>query len=444
MIASAYPPASTLETHTLRRLVEVMELLHSAPTHDAVLDAVVAGVRDVLGYQMAAIRILQEDQRMLHTAAVVGPTDAVASMHGQDLPLAELALEFSWAERHGDVYFIPHERLPADIVSTWVPDLGMPADPGAWHPMDTLYVAINAPGGRMLGVLGVDLPRNGRRPEPAERELLQMYARQAALALDRTRLLDQQARLVTDLLDRQQETSVLTAALTHDLKGPLTVILSHAELARDELTGPQPHQNTGQVITRLEGIEASVARMTSDIDELLAPRTSTPDDISEDRHDLAEIAEEIATFSRVVAQRRAVTLELQTAGDDFTLPGNRSQLLRAVDNLVGNALKYTPAGGRISVTLHGRDTELVLACADDGAGIPADEQEMVFTEYARAARAQASGIEGTGLGLPNARRIVTAHGGTLTLTSAPELGCTFTIRFPRPERTDPPARHPRN
>ena len=87
-------------------------------------------------------------------------------------------------------------------------------------------------------------------------------------------------------------------------------------------------------------------------------------------------------------------------------------------------------GGVVSVS--GGGPEVVVTCADDGVGIPAEEHEVVFAEYARATRAWASGIPGTGLGLPSARRIVAAHGGTLSLASTPGLGSTFTVRLPRP------------
>lgn len=140
-------------------------------------------------------------------------------------------------------------------------------------------------------------------------------------------------------------------------------------------------------------------------------------------------------MSRVVAQQRGLTLHLDVAQDGAHIAGSRTHILRSVDNLVSNALKYTPAGGHVHVTVGATAGEVVLSCTDTGVGIPLEEQEAVFTEYARARRARSDGIEGTGLGLPSARRIITAHGGSLTLTSAPRAGSTFTARFPRSSRS---------
>lgn len=419
----------------LRGLVGVMTLLHSARDRDSVLEAVVAGVRDSLGYSVAAIRVLDDDIGALRTAAVVGPGDAVASIKGRTLSLSDLALELGWAALDDgvaeDVYFVPHENLPAEVVSTWVPDVPVVTEEGAWHPMDSVYVVLNDPAGQLLGVLGVDLPTDGRRPDAAQRELLQLYARQAALALHRTKLLDQQSRLVATLLGRQREADALVATLTHDLKAPLTVIRSQVEFAQEEM-GDAPDDVLGP---RLDGIERAVKRMTSTLDDLLDQHRAVGHGsalgIVGVQVDLAQLVREVVNVSRVVAERRGIVLELGLLGDDHCLLGDRQQLLRAVDNLVTNALKYTPSGGRVALSVDGRASEVVVTCADDGVGIPLDEHETVFVEYARAAHARSSGIEGTGLGLPIARRIVTAHQGTLSLDSTPGVGSTFVARFPR-------------
>ena len=436
----SHKPVETVEPHrddtaVMQNLVEVMALLHSAVGRDAVLDAVVSGVRDALGYSMAAIRVLEQDGRMLYTAAVVGPPDATASMQGGTLPLSELAKEFEWADRDEDVYFVPWERLPDDIISTWVPETPVddaPDAPDAWHPMDALYVRLNDDEGRLLGVLGVDLPTSGRRPDARERQMLQLYARHASLALQRNKMLETQSQLVASLLAHQQASQSMVATLTHDLKSPLTVILGHAELARDEL----PEDDTSPTSAHLDSVLQAVRRMQSTIDDLLAQRESEHDEpvhvSTWEPVDLAAMAAELVSFSRVVADRHQLALTLSVGDGDAVVKGDPRQLMRAIDNLVANALKYTPPGGNVVLSVEGHDEEVVVSCADDGLGIPAAEQQEVFEAYARASRARAEGIEGSGLGLPSARRTVEIHGGSLTLTSAPGEGATFTARFPRP------------
>ncbi|WP_323792589.1 GAF domain-containing sensor histidine kinase [Nocardioides sp.] len=418
----------------MQGLVEVMALLHSAVGRHAVLDAVVSGVRDALGFSMAAIRVLEEDGRMLHTAAVVGPPDATASLQGRTLPLSELVMEFGWAERDEDVYFVPWERLPDDIISTWVPEAPIADGPDAWHPMDALYVRLNDDEGRLLGVLGVDLPVSGRRPDAHQRQLLQLYARHASLALQRTKMIENQSRLVASLLAAQQESDSMVATLTHDLKSPLTVILGHAELARDGLL-----DDDDPVAVRLDSVLKAVRRMQTTIDALLTERESAHDEpvhvSTWEPVDLAAMAGELVAFSGVVADRRRLTLELAVGEGDAVVEGDPRELIRAIDNLVSNALKYTPPGGHVVLGVECLEDEVVVTCADDGLGIPVAEQREVFGAYARAARAKAEGIEGSGLGLPSARRTVETHGGTLTLASAPGDGATFTARFPRPSTT---------
>lgn len=424
-----------IDTRALQGLVNVMSLLHSAVDRDAVLEAVVNGVCDALGYGIAVIRVLEEDESVLRTAAVAGPPAAVAALNGRHLPLAELSKELTWADRYEDVYLVPWERLPNDVISTWVPELpdaSRAASPDAWHPMDALYVALNDRNGQLLGVLGVDLPHSGLRPGPRQREFLQTFGHQAAVALERTKMLDQQSQLLASLRLRQEESAALVATLTHDLKAPLTVILGHAELARDKVD----EECSTSLPVHIDSITQAVQRMTHTIDELLEQHQLDQEGSSHAARtlewvDVGGVASEIVTVSRVVADRRGLTLDLNVSGDAATVMGDRRQLLRVMDNLVSNALKYTPAGGRVVLSVDGRAQEVVVNCADDGVGIPEEEQGVVFLDYGRAAQARTAGIEGAGLGLPSAHRTIIAHGGTLTLASTPGVGSVFTARFPR-------------
>jgi signal transduction histidine kinase len=102
-----------------------------------------------------------------------------------------------------------------------------------------------------------------------------------------------------------------------------------------------------------------------------------------------------------------------------------------VDNLVANAIGYTPRRGRVTVTLAAEDDHLVLTVTDDGAGIGAADLECVFERFHRGENARSLGIPGTGLGLTIVRAIVDAHGGEVGLTSAPGRGTTVRVALPR-------------
>lgn len=170
------------EVHALRSLHDLITTVHSVQDLEEVLQTVAAGVVDVLGFQVAVISCL-DSQGDLVVLAAAGDEDACRAMRGSRAPLQEFVDEFELADTWGSLRFLPHDRLPEDASSGWVPDV-QPLDvPDAWHPLDTLYALLHGPTGELLGVLNVDLPVDGRRPGPLSRQILEMYAVQAGLAI---------------------------------------------------------------------------------------------------------------------------------------------------------------------------------------------------------------------------------------------------------------------
>jgi signal transduction histidine kinase len=113
-----------------------------------------------------------------------------------------------------------------------------------------------------------------------------------------------------------------------------------------------------------------------------------------------------------------------------TVDGDQELLDRLIANVVGNALKFTPAGGEVRVSLHREGTSAVLEVGDSGIGIAPEEQEAVFQRFYRAADAQAQAIQGSGIGLAIVREVAAAHGGSVGLVSRPGVGTTVTVLLP--------------
>ncbi len=110
--------------------------------------------------------------------------------------------------------------------------------------------------------------------------------------------------------------------------------------------------------------------------------------------------------------------------------GDRDKLGQALHNVVGNALKYTPLGGKVDVKVDASSGRLTVDIIDSGYGIAPEEQELVFEKFYRAKDTRVHGIVGTGLGLPLAREVARLHGGDLTLRSELNKGSTFTLSVP--------------
>ncbi|MCC6993176.1 MAG: hybrid sensor histidine kinase/response regulator [Deltaproteobacteria bacterium] len=274
-------------------------------------------------------------------------------------------------------------------------------------------------------VVGVPLPRY-------RGALLVWRAREVVSAVDEM-LLDQLAHNAVVAIDsartlRQAEVAAQTrddimAIVSHDLRGPLAAIRAGVELL-GEL--PPGARESAEV---LGSIQRSVTHMQRLIDRQLQAATIEAGSfrISTRPQPLARVLDEALTIAHPLAEQAGVELRV---GDraDVTLEIDRDRLLEVLSNLLGNALKFTPRGGVVTVALQADDQAAHLTVQDSGPGIAPALREQVFERYWKA---DAGGRRGTGLGLYIARGIVRAHGGDIWVGSQPGAGSTFTVRLPR-------------
>jgi len=173
----------------LRQFQELVGQLNAGGNLQGILQQVVDGVVEIAGFEVAAVNHLQADG-MLECIAVAGNDAARAQLLGDRQPQCAFEAEFAVAERWGSLCFVPHDRMPTEALHSWIPDLVPADDPDAWHPNDALFAPLHSQGGDLIGVLSVDLPFDRRRPGPFQREILQMYATQAGIAIYRAQLTD--------------------------------------------------------------------------------------------------------------------------------------------------------------------------------------------------------------------------------------------------------------
>ena len=145
--------------------------------------------------------------------------------------------------------------------------------------------------------------------------------------------------------------------------------------------------------------------------------------------DLGKVVEECIETSSPAADSLGIQLTA-LLGRVPKLEGDRARLAQMLDNLVSNALKFTPEGGRVDVRLDARDGAAVLEVEDTGLGIPADEQGRLFERFFRSSNATQSAIPGSGLGLTITKAIVERHGGRIEVESTESVGTTVRVSLP--------------
>jgi signal transduction histidine kinase len=145
--------------------------------------------------------------------------------------------------------------------------------------------------------------------------------------------------------------------------------------------------------------------------------------------DVEEVVRQAADAARPAATEKGIELELDVDGIG-ELTADRARLAQVLDNLISNAVKFTPAGGRVAVR-SSRDGDIaILEVSDTGMGISEEDQEKLFQRFFRADSATAQAIQGTGLGLAIVKAIIEAHDGAISVVSAPGKGTTFRVELP--------------
>jgi PAS domain S-box-containing protein len=217
------------------------------------------------------------------------------------------------------------------------------------------------------------------------------------------------------------------SVVSHELRSPLNSILAWTSLLRDEPA------NAG-VARAVEAIEASVHSQTRLVNDLLDAsriRAGTLE-IEPARIDLDAVVRGALDHLAPLAREREITLELSSSGPAFAL-ADAERIEQVIRNLVDNALKFTPKGGRVSVELSEAETSWRLEVRDDGRGIAKNELALVFDEFWQSDRKGASGGKGLGLGLLIVKHLVERHGGVVQVESDGEdRGTTVRVELPKP------------
>jgi PAS domain S-box-containing protein len=216
------------------------------------------------------------------------------------------------------------------------------------------------------------------------------------------------------------------STVSHELRTPLTSISGFLELLADSA------QDLGETERRyLETVDRNVARLRKLVDDLLLMRQVGAHRFSIERArlDLAAVVAEAVEAAGPAALASEIALTLE-AGGTVPVDGDRARLAQVADNLIGNAVKFTPAGGHVQVEVSAQDGWALLIVADDGIGIPASQRARLFDPFFRASSATEQQISGTGLGLSIVKAIVEAHGGTVGVETEPGQGSTFRVELP--------------
>ena len=232
--------------------------------------------------------------------------------------------------------------------------------------------------------------------------------------------------LVDDVSEQRRLDSVrrdFVANVSHELRTPVGAL----SLLAETLEGEEDPGVIANFLVRIQDESGRLSRLIDDlldlskIEEGLAERTQDVD--------VAAVIREAAGAVRAAADHKNITISLELA-EVPAITGDQNQLLSAITNLMGNAVKYTGTGGEVTARLAGHSDEVAIAIADNGVGIPRKDLNRVFERFYRVDRGRAADTGGTGLGLSIVRNVAVNHCGRVEVISEEGVGSTFSVILP--------------
>lgn len=243
----------------------------------------------------------------------------------------------------------------------------------------------------------------------------------------------EQKRLIEELRARDALKTQFLANISHDLRTPLTAIITHAEILRDGILG----ELTDRQRESLTGIIGGGRQLLQMVGEILTYARGAANQLTltVSEFPIRAVIDQVVAISEPLIGRKRLELTVSVAEDVPPLVADREQVSHILGNLVGNAIAFTPADGRVWIAVAPRDDsggrrEVLIEVGDTGIGIAREYHELVFREFAQVDASPSRQHHGTGLGLTIARKLVELHGGRIWVESELGRGSRFFFTLP--------------
>jgi signal transduction histidine kinase len=397
---------------------------------DAETEAIALRVAEAVGDGCAVL--LLSEQRALAIAAIYHADPERVRLARAALEMRPLRIEGGFLEplfQSAEPIFLP-DALPA--LREALPERAEAIERLALHSLACVSLRAH---GRVIGVLGI-WRDSGEGYSPEDVALLQEIGDRAALAIENARLFMEAGAHAAEAERAMAAQDDLFSLISHDLRNPMTTIKTAAQLVHRRVQSGSVRQE--ELLPVIELIDGAVAKATREIDTIL--------DLSQARAGRA-LSLQLDDVDLIQLLRRAIgpygeigaghVIELECSERSLYGRWDAARLERAFDNLISNAVKYSPQGGTITIAVRAGDSGgrpwVTVDVRDQGMGIPESELGRVFDRFYRGSQVIGR-LPGTGLGLSGVKLIVEAHGGTVAVESVEGAGSTFTVRLPRGSR----------
>jgi signal transduction histidine kinase len=291
-----------------------------------------------------------------------------------------------------------------------------------------IFAPLKAESG-VLGVLGVADKPGGFDVE--DQAAIEGYADQAALLLRNARLYEELQRSYERLRDAQRNRDYFLQNVNHELRTPLTAILGWSEVLAEDRPDKETVKIAVDQINRSAQFLLALISDLLDLSRFEEGRTRLePEEV-----DLGPLVAGAVEPVSVMAEAKGIVMTVETPADPTPVRLDPMRMRQVLWNLVHNAVKFTPKGGRIRVEASADDEGVAFSVVDNGVGVEAKDLPFIFDRFRQADGSSTRAYRGMGIGLALAKAYVELHGGTIAVESHPGRGTAFRVRIPRTAST---------
>ena len=285
----------------------------------------------------------------------------------------------------------------------------------------------------LIGTLGVASAGGRRQFGESALRFGRALGDLAAVALHRAEALDRERKARAQAEAAVRTRDAVVSIVSHDLRNPLMAIIGSTDLLLELMRHDDGREVERAQLATLKHAADGMHRLIRDLLDVTR-LDSGPLPIRRTRVNVIDVVDDVMRMFHTTAQARRLTLKCETTDQIPAIVGDRDRLGQALSNLVGNAVKFTPDGGRITVKVDGLPAGVRISVTDTGPGIPSEHLPHLFDRFWQASRHDTRGL---GLGLSIVKAVVEAHGGTVEVISPPQGGATFGMVLPLADGTGP-------
>ncbi|PID86951.1 MAG: hypothetical protein CSB13_01810 [Chloroflexi bacterium] len=402
----------TVNTETLTQLVEIGRVLNSATSVDRLLHYIINQAADLTNAEAASILLFDPQTRQLHFK-----TSSNKGHH--EMANIPVPLDNSIA---GAILTENRPMLISDVRQDprWNPDV---SETIKFETRSILGVPMHAVGHKPIGVLEALNKQNGRFSREDAKTLV-ILADIAGVAIERARMAEELQQAYQELNELDQLKTDFIAVASHELRTPLSIILGYVSFLREEAS-----DNTA---SQLDSVMDAAVHLRDLIQAMLNLRYVDAGETKLDLKviDLVDCCQEIAANFHETAVAKQQTIHLQLPQSPTHAQIDKNALEVSINNLMNNAIRFTPEHGEIIINLSTQGHEVWLSISDNGIGIPEDKRERIFNRFYQLESTMVREHGGLGIGLSIAKDLVEMQNGRIWAESVEGKGSTFTIALP--------------